>query len=124
MLECVSACLTGNYSLLTLSCMTGHVLSTTAVAPTLWTDSFEAIAAIEPVLPDPEHPDAPVGFKEVFASDSKVDLFPCVNTFNGMMVESLHPQYAIWMIQVTTGPNWLATVTCSSTYLAGPVEHV
>ncbi|KAL3159260.1 hypothetical protein ABBQ32_011226 [Trebouxia sp. C0010 RCD-2024] len=50
----------------------GSTVNTTAVAPTLWTDSFPPIAAIEPVLPDPQHPNEPVGFKEVFAADSQV----------------------------------------------------
>ncbi|KAL3159262.1 hypothetical protein ABBQ32_011226 [Trebouxia sp. C0010 RCD-2024] len=49
----------------------GSTVNTTAVAPTLWTDSFPPIAAIEPVLPDPQHPNEPVGFKEVFAADSQ-----------------------------------------------------
>ena len=47
-------------------------MNTTAVAPTLWTDSFLPHAAIEPVLPDPQNPNEPVGFQEVFASDSQV----------------------------------------------------
>lgn len=50
----------------------GHILNTTAVAPTLWTDSFPPIAAIEPTLPDPQKPTEAVGFKEVFASDTEV----------------------------------------------------
>ncbi|KAL0030068.1 hypothetical protein WJX79_004816 [Trebouxia sp. C0005] len=49
----------------------GHILSTTAIAPTLWTDSFPPYAAVEPVLPDPQTPNDPVGFKEVFASDTE-----------------------------------------------------
>ena len=52
--------------------LTGGTVSTTAVAPTLWTDSFLPTAAIEPRLPDPQYPGAPVGFKEVFAHDSQV----------------------------------------------------
>ncbi len=50
----------------------GHILNTTAVAPTLWTNSFPPIAAIEPVLPDPQRPHDPIGFKEVFATDTEV----------------------------------------------------
>ncbi len=58
----------------------GHILSTTAIAPTLWTDSFPPYAAVEPVLSDPQKPNGPVGFKEVFASDTEV----------GMHIQSLH----------------------------------
>lgn len=58
----------------------GHILSTTAIAPTLWTDSFPPYAAVEPVLSDPQKPNDPVGFKEVFASDTEV----------GMHMQSLH----------------------------------
>lgn len=50
----------------------GSIVNTTAVAPTLWTDSFLPYAAIEPVLPDPQNADEPVSFKEVFATDSRV----------------------------------------------------
>lgn len=50
----------------------GSIVNTTAVAPTLWTDSFLPNAAIEPVLPDPQKPQEPVGFKEVFATNSQV----------------------------------------------------
>lgn len=50
----------------------GSTVNTTAVAPTLWTDSFPPFAAIEPVLPDPQNPNEPVGFKEVFAADPQV----------------------------------------------------
>ncbi len=61
----------------------GHILSTTAIAPTLWTDSFPPYAAVEPVLSDPQKPNDPVGFQEVFASDTEV----------GMHMQSLH----IWL---------------------------
>ena len=50
----------------------GYFLETTAVAPTIWTESFLPAAAIEPILPDPHKPDEPVQFQEVFASDSEV----------------------------------------------------
>ena len=50
----------------------GHILSTTAMAPTLWTQSFPPTAAIEPVLPDPQRPTDPVGYKQVFASETQV----------------------------------------------------
>ena len=50
----------------------GYFLETTAVAPTIWTDSFPPNAAIEPVLPDPHKPNAPVMFREVFADDAQV----------------------------------------------------
>ncbi len=61
----------------------GHILSTTAIAPTLWTDSFPPYAAVEPVLSDPQKTNEPVGFKEVFASDTEV----------GMHMQPLH----IWL---------------------------
>ena len=50
----------------------GYFLETTAVAPTIWTDSFPPNAAIEPVLPDPHKPNDPVMFREVFANDAQV----------------------------------------------------
>lgn len=50
----------------------GYFLETTAVAPTIWTESFPPTAAIEPVLPDPHKPNDPVQFREVFADESEV----------------------------------------------------
>lgn len=47
-------------------------METTAIAPTIWTESFPPTAAIEPVLPDPHKPNDPVRFREVFADDSEV----------------------------------------------------
>ena len=78
----------------------GHILSTTAVAPTLWTDSFPPYAAVEPVLPDPQKANDSVGFKEVFASDTEV----------GMHMQTLH----ICLTPASNPPDISACILVSS----------
>lgn len=73
------------------------------MAPTLWTDSFPPIAAIEPVLPDPQYPAEPVGFKEVFAADSQV-----IDAAHHPIVPFTHLRFQ----QVAALCNFLAPVPC------------